>query len=190
MLAGLAAHAPAPRAALPKPRHKTKQANALDFDPRPLLHHIAGTDLTQIHGIGPYPALRLVFECGTDLSRWSNAKDFTSWLSLSLGCKISGGKARSSRTRKSTNPVAAHPRQAAVTVSRADTALGAFYRREGLETSARNRLRRVVNSSHTRRPSPCSADLNAPTSPAKSSRLDVRRRHDKGVGVSGSDRAR
>lgn len=70
MLAGLAAHAPAPRAALPKPRHKTKQANALDFDPRPLLHHIAGTDLTQIHGIGPYLALRLVSECGTDLSRW------------------------------------------------------------------------------------------------------------------------
>ena len=129
VLAGLAAHAPTPAASLPKPRHRTKQPNAVDFDTRPLLHQITGTDLTQIHGIGPYLALRLVSECGTDLSRWPSAKHFTSWLALSPGCKISGGKVLSSRTRKSNNPVAAHLRLAAVTVGRTDTALGAFYRR-------------------------------------------------------------
>jgi transposase len=129
VLDALATSAPAPVAALPKPRHRTRQANALDFDPRPALHQIAGTDLTQIHGIGPYLALRLISECGTDLSRWPTAKHFASWLSLSPGCKISGGKVLSSRTRKSTNPVAAHLRLAAVTVGRTDTALGAFYRR-------------------------------------------------------------
>ena len=48
---------------------------------------------------------------------------------LSPGCKVSGGKVLSSRTRKSTNRVAAYLRLAAVTVGRTNTALGAFYRR-------------------------------------------------------------
>lgn len=77
---------------LPKPRHKTQQPNAVNFDTRPLLHQLTGVDLTQIHGIGPYLALRMVAECGTDLSKWPTAKHFTSWLTLAPGCKISGGK--------------------------------------------------------------------------------------------------
>lgn len=129
VLARLAATHPEPGDTLPKPRHRTRQPNALDFDTRPLLYQMLGTDLTQIHGIGPYLALRLISECGTDLSRWPTAKHFTSWLALSPGCKISGGKVLSSRTRKTTNPIAAHLRLAAVTVGRTSTALGAFYRR-------------------------------------------------------------
>ena len=86
-------------------------------------------DLTQIHGIGPYLALRMISECGTDLSRWPTAKHFTSWLTLSPGCKISGGKVLSSRTRKTSNRLSAHLRLAAVTIGRTSTALGAFYRR-------------------------------------------------------------
>lgn len=129
VLARLAAEHPHPDAPLPKARHRTRQPNAVDFEVRPLLHQILGTDLTQIHGIGPYLALRLISECGTDLSRWPTAKHFTSWLALSPGCKISGGKVLSSRTRKTSNPIAAHLRLAAVTVGRTSTALGAFYRR-------------------------------------------------------------
>ena len=64
-----------------------------------------------------------------DLGRWPTAKHFTSWLTLSPGSKISGGKVLSAHTRKSTNRAAAHLRLAAVTVGRTDTALGAFYRR-------------------------------------------------------------
>ena len=114
---------------MPKARHRTVQPNALSFDVRPVLYQLAGVDLTQIHGIGPYLALRLIGECGTDLSRWRSAKHFTSWLTLSPGCKISGGRVLSAHTRKTTNRVAAHLRLAAVTVGRTDTALGAFYRR-------------------------------------------------------------
>jgi hypothetical protein len=51
-----------------------------------------GVDLTQIHGIEPYLALKLISECGADLSKWPRAKNFTSWLCLSPGNKISGGK--------------------------------------------------------------------------------------------------
>lgn len=114
---------------LPRPRTKTVQSNAVSFDTRTPLYQLTGVDLTQIHGIGPYLALRLVAECGTDLSKWPTAKHFTSWLTLAPGCKISGGKVLSAHTRKTTNRLSAHLRLAAVTVGRTNTALGAFYRR-------------------------------------------------------------
>src|SRR5205823_15124497 len=100
-----------------------------NFDVRPILYQLAVVDVIQNHCIGPYLALRLIAECGTDLSRWRSSKHFTSWLTLSQGCKISGGKVLSAHTRKTTNRVAAHLRLAAVTVGRTNTALGAFYRR-------------------------------------------------------------
>jgi len=118
-----------PEAPLPAPRSRTKQTNALKFDVRPLLYQLTGIDLTRIHGIGPSIALALIAECGTDLSRWPTEKHFTSWLSLSPGCKISGGKVLSSHTRKSNNRVAARLRLVATAVGRTETALGAFYRR-------------------------------------------------------------
>ena len=120
---------PSPSEPLPRPRHRTRQPNALNFDVRTLLYQLVGVDLTQIHGIGPYLALRLVAECGTDLSRWRTAQHFTSWLTLAPGCRISGGKVLSAHTRKTKNRVTAHLRLAAVTIGRTNTALGAFYRR-------------------------------------------------------------
>jgi transposase len=118
-----------PEAPIPKPKHRTKQPNEVNFDVRAAMYQLTGTDLTQIHGIGPFLALRLVAECGTDLSRWKTVKHFTSWLTLAPGCKISGAKILSAHTRKSSNRVTAHLRLAAVTVGRTQTALGAFYRR-------------------------------------------------------------
>ncbi len=120
---------PCPTVPIPKVRHRTKQPNDVNFDVRSVLYQLTGRDLTQIHGIGPYLALRLIAECGTDLSKWRTAKHFTSWLTLSPGCKISGGKVLSAHTRKTTNRVTAHLRLAAVAVGRTSTALGAFYRR-------------------------------------------------------------
>lgn len=128
-LAALTADTTPPEPPLEQSRQQTRPANALNFDVRAALYPLAGVDLTRIDGIGPYLALRLVAECGTDLSRWPTVKHFTSWLTLSPGCKVSGGKVLSSHTRKTTNRVAAHLRLAAVTVGRTNTALGAFYRR-------------------------------------------------------------
>ncbi len=93
------------------------------------MHAVLGVDPTQIHGLGPSLALKLVGECGTDLSAWPNAKHFTSWLCLAPANKISGGKVLSTRTRRSGSRAAALLRLAAVTVGRTQTALGAFYRR-------------------------------------------------------------
>lgn len=114
---------------LPKARTKTKQVNEPSFDVRAALYRVLGVDLTQIHGLGPSLALKLVSECGADLRAWPSAKHFTSWLCLAPGNKISGGKLLSSRTRRSSSRAAALLRLAAITIGRSETALGAFYRR-------------------------------------------------------------
>lgn len=113
----------------PRARTKTKQVNTPSFDVRAALYGMLGLDLTQIHGLGPQLALKLVGECGTDLKAWPSAKHFTSWLCLAPGNKISGGRVLSSRTRRSSSRAAALLRLAATTIGRSDTALGAFYRR-------------------------------------------------------------
>jgi transposase len=114
---------------LPSSRRRTDQANGLAFDVRAALFALLGKDITQIDGLGPYLSLKLIAECGDDLSAWPSAKHFTSWLCLAPSNKISGGKVLSSRTRRSGGRAAALLRLAAVTVGRTDTALGAFYRR-------------------------------------------------------------
>jgi transposase len=115
---------------LPTPRrHRTDQPNAVAFDVRVALFNLLGKDITTIDGLGPYLSLKLIAECGDDLSSWPSAKHFTSWLGLAPSNKISGGKMLSSRTRRSGGRAAALLRLAAVTVGRTDTALGAFYRR-------------------------------------------------------------
>ena len=118
-----------PASKLLPPRHRSCQPNAPAFDARAALHAILGVDLTQIHGLGPYLALKLVGECGTNLTAWPTAKHFTSWLGLAPHNKISGGKVLSSKTRRTSNRAASLLRLAAVSVGRTDTALGAFYRR-------------------------------------------------------------
>ena len=121
--------APPPASKLPSVRQKGRPPNAPAFDARAALHAILGVDLTQIHGLGPYLALKLVGECGTNLAAWPSAKHFTSWLGLAPHNKISGGKVLSSKTRRTSNRASSLLRLAAMTVGRTDTALGAFFRR-------------------------------------------------------------
>jgi hypothetical protein len=85
--------------------------------------------LSQIDGIGPYNALRLLSEIGTDMHRWPTEKHFTSWLTLAPHNKISGGRLLSSRTQPSANRAAAILRLAVMNAGHTQTALGAFYRR-------------------------------------------------------------
>jgi len=129
LMSALSDKAAKPIGKLSRPRVKTKQINTPSFDVRAALYGVIGVDLTEIHGLGPSLALKLVGECGTDLRAWPTAKHFTSWLCLAPGSKISGGKVLSSRTRRSSSRAAALLRLAATTIGRSDTALGAFYRR-------------------------------------------------------------
>jgi transposase len=85
--------------------------------------------LTQIDGIAPYTALRLIAEIGTDMSRWPTYKHFTSWLTLAPKNKVSGARLISSRTQPSANRAAYLFRMSAMVLGRTSTALGAYYRR-------------------------------------------------------------
>jgi transposase len=120
-----------PTTPLPAPRvHRRPIDNDPTFEIRTPLHRLTGgIDLTQIDGIGPYTALKLIGEIGTDMARWASAKHFTSWLTLAPNNKISGGRLLSARTEPSANRAAAILRMAAMTLGRGSTALGAFYRR-------------------------------------------------------------
>ena len=130
VLKGLSVHRGREEGQLPAARqNRSSQQNSLLFDVRAALFALLGKDLTQINGLGPYLALKLIAECGDDLSAWPSAKHFTSWLCLAPSNKISGGKVLSARTRRSGSRAAALLRLAARTVGRTDTALGAFYRR-------------------------------------------------------------
>jgi len=115
---------------LPAARRPRRTANEPAFEIRTALYQLTdGVDLTQIDGIAPYSALKLIAEIGTDMSRWRTAQHFTSWLTLAPKNKISGGKLLSSRTDPSANRAAAILRMSAYALNRTQTALGAFYRR-------------------------------------------------------------
>lgn len=93
------------------------------------LIRITGVDLKKIPGIGVSSALYIISEIGIDMSHWRSAKSFASWLGLSPGNKVSGGKRLSGRTKPCANRVAIILRMAANSLYNADCALGAYLRR-------------------------------------------------------------
>jgi transposase len=132
-IAALEAECDEPDESLPPPRSRKPSANEPDFDIRSPLYRMCGAvDLTQVPGIGPLNALKLIAEIGTDMSRWPTDKHFTSWLTLAPRNKISGGKLLSSKTQPSGNRAAQVLRMAAMGNSRSDNALAAHYRRLAL----------------------------------------------------------
>lgn len=122
---------PTPTAPLPPARKRLRrQGHEPNFDVRRYLYHLTGgVDLTQMHAVGPYTALRLISETGTDMSRWRSADAFASWLSLAPDNKITGGRLISSHTPLSANRAATMLRLVALGLAKTQTALGAFYRR-------------------------------------------------------------
>jgi transposase len=130
LLQTLAAQQDKPSVSPPPARSKKKpRDNEPRFEIRPLLYRLAGADLTQIDTIGPYTALQIIAEIGTDMSRWRTENHFTSWLTLAPKNKISGARLISSKTQPSANRAAAILRMCAMVAGRTSTALGAYYRR-------------------------------------------------------------
>lgn len=82
-----------------------------------------------VKGLSAETLLTIYSEVGGDMSRWPTQKHFASWLCLCPGTQISGGKVLSRQTQPSRNRAAAAFRQAAVSVSRSNSEVGAFYRR-------------------------------------------------------------
>jgi transposase len=113
----------------PKRRGRRRKDNAVTFDARQRLHHVAGVDLTAIEGIEESTALIVLSEIGTERSRWPSEKHFGSWLGLAPNPKKSGGRVKSSATRPGVNRAAQALRLAAKNLQRSQSALGAFFRR-------------------------------------------------------------
>lgn len=120
----MAAHPLPPRAKKNRP-----SKNEPDFELRAALYRICGVDLTAIDGLNTLTVQQILSETGIDMSKFPTAKHFASWLTLAPHNAISGGKVLSSKTQKSKNRAAQAFRMAAQSVSRSDSALGAFYRR-------------------------------------------------------------
>jgi hypothetical protein len=88
-----------------------------------------GSTLPRIEGIGPYLALAVMAEIGTDMGRWPTVWHFCSWLGLSPAEKKSGGKILGSATKKVKSRVAWAFRMATSALRRSRSALGEFYRK-------------------------------------------------------------
>jgi len=112
------------------PTKKRKAKNGLAFDVRSDLYRITGTDLTRIDGMDENNALRVLAETGIDMSAWPTEKHFASWLGLSPGNKITGGKVLSGKTKPCANRAAAAFRISAYGLFNSKSALGAYLRRQ------------------------------------------------------------
>jgi transposase len=113
----------------PRPKHKRPSRHAPKFDLRTQLYRISGVDFTAIDGLEALSVQTILSEVGLDWSRFPSFKQFSSWLGLSPGSRISGGKVLSSQTRRVINRAATAFRLAAQSVSRSQSAIGAYYRR-------------------------------------------------------------
>jgi len=113
----------------PKPKGKKGSKNAPQFDLRTELYRITGIDWAQVNGIDVLTAQTVIAECGADLSAFPSEKQYTSWLGLVPTNEQSGGKILRRRTRKVVNRAAAAFRNAATTLLRSESYLGAQYRR-------------------------------------------------------------
>jgi transposase len=106
-----------------------RKAETMSFSVREYAWKLLGVDLFRIKGLNAETVLRLLSEVGVELGAFPSEKHFASWLSLSPNRRVSGGQVLSSRTQASANRAAAAFRQAAVSASRSDSELGAYYRR-------------------------------------------------------------
>ncbi|MEP7286335.1 MAG: transposase, partial [Chloroflexota bacterium] len=112
-----------------KPR-RGKWKNEPASDVRADIIRLTGVDIAAVDGIGPGLAQTILSEIGTDMSKWPTDKHFASWSGLAPHNDISGGKVLHSRTLPTHNRAGQAFRQAATSVARAATALGAHYRRK------------------------------------------------------------
>lgn len=137
-----------------QPLNKSRKAtgrNKLSFDARTHLFQMTGVDLTNVDGLDSLTVLKVISEIGLDMNRWPTSKHFASWLGLSPGSKISGGKVLSAKTKKCASRAAHYLRLAAYSLHNSKTAIGAFFRRKKAQlgpakaiTATAHKLARII----------------------------------------------
>ena len=116
-------------AATAKMRTRKAKRHHPEFDLHRHLCRITGNDYTQIPGLDVLHVQTIISEAGLDPSAFPSSARFCSWLTLCPNNRITGGRVKSSKTRKSSNRAADAFRLAAQSLARSHCALGAFYRR-------------------------------------------------------------
>ena len=114
----------------PRPKGKRARGNAPQvFDLRSELYRLTGVDWSQVDGIDVQVAQTVIAEVGTDLKAFPSEKHFANWLGLCPTNETSGGRVLKRRTPKVVNRAKVAFRQAASTLIRSHSYLGAQYRR-------------------------------------------------------------
>jgi transposase len=114
----------------PRTRVRGRKPHDPRFDVREALYYATGVDLTAIEGIDEVHALTLVSELGADFTKWPTVKQFNCWLGLCPNWQKTGGKVKSSQTRRGRNRAAHALRLAAWGLVRSKSYLGAYLRRQ------------------------------------------------------------
>ena len=112
----------------PRPKGKRARGNAPKFDLRTELYRLTGVDWSQVDGIDVQVAQIVIAEVGTDLKEFPSEKHFTNWLGLCPRNETSGGKVLNRRTPKVVNRAKVAFRQAASSLIKSRSYLGAQYR--------------------------------------------------------------
>src|SRR4051812_25945399 len=94
-------------------RRPSRRASSPGFDVRAALYYVVGLDLTEIEGVSELTALTVISEIGPGVSRFATVKQFCSWLGLCPNWQKTGGRVKSSRTRRGVNRAAQALRLAA-----------------------------------------------------------------------------
>jgi transposase len=118
----------APLPDLPPAKGESKSKNAMTFNARAQLARVIGVDLVAVMGLSAITVQTIISEIGTDMERFPTVKHFCSWLGLAPHNDISGGKVLRSRTMKVHSRANQAFRQAAHSVTRAHSSIGAYYR--------------------------------------------------------------
>jgi transposase len=134
----------------PKARPK-RRASSPGFDVRAALYYVVGLDLTEIEGVSELTALTVISEIGPGVSQFATVKQFCSWLGLCPNWQKTGGRVKSSRTRRGVNRAAQALRLAAQSLHHSRGALGGFLRRmkgrlgaQAAVTATAHKLARIV----------------------------------------------
>ena len=118
----------APLPDLPPAKGESKSKNAMTFNARAQIARVIGVDLVSVMGLSAITVQTIISEIGTDMERFPTVKHFCSWLGLAPHNDISGGKVLRSRTMKGHSRANQAFRQAAHSVTRAQSSIGAYYR--------------------------------------------------------------
>jgi transposase len=130
----------------PVARNKRAHGNVPhNFDLRSELYRITGVNLILIDGVNVLTAQTLIAECGMDMSRWPTEAHFASWLNLAPRDRISGGKVIGRDQRKVVNRAGQALRNAASSLLRSESYLGAQYRRLRAKLGAPKAIKAMAN---------------------------------------------